>query len=427
MSIPNDNCVSNTGDDSNDRSILRLELSNKLSQENIVEDFILNDNSYFVLKLNHEYKQKTIPFQFDFDHYQKSMEYYEKLMVSKKNVKPEHAKMITETIDSNHEPILEFRVSCKAAEEEKEEELRESPTEKLLRLAKEQCEELFVDLYVEPYAAVKIREHLETLNLNHTRFRNWICKEYYEQEGRHSVPNSESITNALNILKANAEFDGNSKELHLRVAYGDTKEEETGTVRTIRTTIFYDLTNKDWEAVKISPEGWTIEKSPVIFRRHNAQPQVYPSKENSPGIFDRFMNILNVKGEETKLLLKCYIIASFFPEFDKPILMLHGDPGGAKSTLQELVKTLVDPSSVLTFALPRDVNELVQQLDHNHVAFYDNVSKIPYWISDQFCRASTGAGSSKRRLFTDDDDKIYNFRLCVGFNGLICLRQSQIC
>lgn len=92
--------------------------------------------------------------------------------------------------------------------------------------------------------------------------------------------------------------------------------------------------------------------------------------------------------------------------------------GGAKSTFEELVRTLGDPSIILTFALPKDIIELVQQLDHNHIAYYDNVSRIPDWISDQFCRASTGAGSSKRRLYTDDDDKIYNFKRCVGFNGI---------
>ena len=144
----------------------------------------------------------------------------------------------------------------------------------------------------------------------------------------------------------------------MRVAY-DTKEDET---RTIRTTIFYDLTNKEWEAIKITAEGWVIEKAPIIFRRHNAQPQVYPSKDYPPDILDRFIKLLNVKDEKTKLLIKCYIIALFIPEIDKPILMLHGDPGGAKSTLEELVRTLVDPSSVLTFALPRDIVELVQQL-----------------------------------------------------------------
>ena len=217
-------------------------------------------------------------------------------------------------------------------------------------------------------------------------------------------------------MKANAEFDGNSKELHLRVAYDTTIK--NGTTRTTITIMYYDLTNKEWGAIKITPEGWAIEKAPVLFRRHNALPQVYPSKTYPPDIFDQFIKLLNIKGEEKKLLLKCYIIAAFIPEIDKPILMLHGDPGGAKSTLEELIKKLIDPSAILTLALPRDIFELIQQLDHNHIAYYDNVSRIPDLISDQFCRASTGGGSSKRRLYTDDDDKIYNFKRCVGFNGI---------
>jgi hypothetical protein len=145
---------------------------------------------------------------------------------------------------------------------------------------------------------------------------------------------------------------------------------------------------------------------------------VYPSGDYPPDIFDKFINLLNVKGEKRKLLVKCYIVSLFIPEIDKPILMLHGDPRGAKSTFQEFIRTLVDPSTVLTFALPKDIVELVQQLDHNYVVYYDNISRMLEWISDQFCSPSTGGGSSKRRLYTDDDDKIYNFKRCVGFNGI---------
>lgn len=40
------------------------------------------------------------------------------------------------------------------------------------------------------------------------------------------------------------------------------------------------------------------------------------------------------------------------------------------------------------------------------------------WISDVLCRAVTGSGFSKRMLYTDDDDCIYQFKRCVGFNGI---------
>jgi hypothetical protein len=60
----------------------------------------------------------------------------------------------------------------------------------------------------------------------------------------------------------------------------------------------------------------------------------------------------------------------------------------------------------------------VQKLSHNYVAYFDNISLIPDWISDQLCRAVTGSGFSKRELYTDDDDIIYNFKRCIGFNGI---------
>jgi hypothetical protein len=130
------------------------------------------------------------------------------------------------------------------------------------------------------------------------------------------------------------------------------------------------------------------------------------------------MNLLNVKDNDNKLLLKCYIIAMFVPEIQKAILMLHGDQGSAKTTLQELIKTLVDPSCILTLAFPRDTNEFIQELAHNYIAYFDNISNIPEWISDILCRAVTGSGFSKRMLFSDDDDIIYNFKRCIGFNGI---------
>ena len=35
-----------------------------------------------------------------------------------------------------------------------------------------------------------------------------------------------------------------------------------------------------------------------------------------------------------------------------------------------------DPSGALTLSLPPDKEELVQQLSHNYVAYYDNVSSL---------------------------------------------------
>src|SRR5205085_8072438 len=107
--------------------------------------------------------------------------------------------------------------------------------------------------------------------------------------------------------------------------------------------ILYDLTNKDWEFVRINSEGWSIEKSsntttPVFKRYKNQLPQVYPSKQYPSDIFDQFMNLLNVKDAKTILLLKVYIILLIYYKIQKPILAPYGEQGSAKSTLHEYIK-----------------------------------------------------------------------------------------
>jgi len=100
------------------------------------------------------------------------------------------------------------------------------------------------------------------------------------------------------------------------------------------------------------------------------------------------------------------------------IIVLYGIQGSGKTMLFKLVRRLIDPSAVEVLTLPRDERERVQQLDHHWCAFYDNVTRLPAWTSDTLCRAATGGGFTKRELYTNDQDIIYNFKRCVGLNGI---------
>jgi hypothetical protein len=279
----------------------------------------------------------------------------------------------------------------------------------MVEIATEICKEFFVDQYDLPYAALKIDDKMEILGIGKKRFKNFIGGIYYEQTN--TVPKPESITSAINILKYKAAFKGGTRKLYERVA-SDTSNKTC--------EILYDLTNAKWECIRITPLGWGIDANPpIVFRRHgNEQPQIYPVKKYSKNIFDEFMELLNIKGKENKLLMKCYITSMFIPEIQKPILMLHGEQGAAKSTLQEIVKLLVDPRSVLSLSFPSKQEEMIQQLSHHYIAYYDNISQIKEWISNILCRAVTGSGFSKRQLYTDDDDIVYNYKRAIGFNGI---------
>ena len=97
--------------------------------------------------------------------------------------------------------------------------------------------------------------------------------------------------------------------------------------------MYYDLTNKPWEFVEITKQGWRIisaKESPVLFNRFGQIPQVTPEREYSSDILDQFIGLANIKNENDKLLAKVYLIVAFIPEIAHPIYSPFGGAGAAK-------------------------------------------------------------------------------------------------
>jgi hypothetical protein len=82
------------------------------------------------------------------------------------------------------------------------------------------------------------------------------------------------------------------------------------------------------------------------------------------------------------------------------------------------MKMLVNPGKPVLLTIHSIKTEFVQQMAHNHVAYYDNVKRPPKWLSDEACKAVTGIGQTKRKLYSDDDDIVYEYKRCLGFNGI---------
>jgi Bifunctional DNA primase/polymerase, N-terminal len=326
-------------------------------------------------------------------------------------------------------PDYEVEQICKDTEkyardvtngEEKDEKEKQTKAQVALETANNSIKKLFVDEYQTPHAAILVKDHLETLPIKSSRFRNYLASEVYKQNK--TVLDSHTLKDVIGILSAQAEFDGGDPiRLNLRVAQVDADG---------KLTWYYDLTNKDWEFIEITANGWNIVKNQdpnlVLFHRYNNQlAQVVPSNYDT-NVFDRFIEVVlnesnvrdNEKLDEYRILLKCYIVCAFIADIPKPIPMPHGTQGAAKTSLMELVKMLIDPSIVLTLSFPRDIYEFIQQLSHNYVAYYDNISMLRDWISDEICRAVSGSGSSKRVLYSDDDDFIRTLMRCIGLNGI---------
>lgn len=286
-----------------------------------------------------------------------------------------------------------------------------SIADRLVELALENSK-LFKDEHGIPYALVKINNHPEVLPIRSRIFENYLSKLYYENKNK-KTPNVEAINSAKRTLDARAVFDGESIPLHLRVAWSNYENKDS---------IYYDLTDERRRCVKIiKGKGWKIEdnQTEVLFKRYGYETsQVEPSNYYDSKILDKFINSLNIKNENHKLLVKIWIISLLIPDIAIPILLLYGEKGSAKSTIQKKIKMLIDPSSLDLLSVYNDKTQFIQQISHNYLCFYDNVRKEPHWLSDEVCRAITGGAFSKRELFTDDEDVLYRYKKRMSFSGI---------
>ena len=284
-----------------------------------------------------------------------------------------------------------------------------SQVQVIIELVKINAVLFFKDQNGIPNIKIKVADYAEVMPVQSRRFEYYVSKLYYDRTAGKRVASSESLTNAIHQICAYSLFSGKETRLSLRVAWGNQNQE-----------IHYDLGDVVWRCIKITAFGWEIIKhsDDVLFIRFNQKAQVEPDRSYPSDIFDRFLDMMHIKDPGRRLLAKVWIVCLFIPEFPHPINITYGEKGGSKSTFCRFVKRLVDPDKIELLTIPKDKTEFVQQLYHNYLAIYDNVKHLSPWFSDEACKAVTGIGNSKRSLYTNDEDTIYNYKRCIMINGI---------
>jgi hypothetical protein len=275
----------------------------------------------------------------------------------------------------------------------------------------------FKDEYGTPHIKVKVGDHTETMPVASSRFELYVSKVFYDEMDR-QVLKSESLNEVVRILTARTVFDGITSKLHLRTAWGISGDDSNSVDYN---TLYYDPTTESWSCIKVTAQGWEIlprHPDNVLFTRFKQLPQIMPVRDYRPDVMERYLDLMHIKGHAARLLVKVMLIASFIPYIGHPITVPNGEQGGVKSTFCRYHKRIVDPCAVELLTIPKDRNEFVQHMHHNYVVVYDNVRIVPKWFSDEICKAVTGAGNSKRKLYTDDEDVAYNYKRCIQVNGI---------
>ena len=255
----------------------------------------------------------------------------------------------------------------------------------------------------EPFGTSSQQPHIaRMLRGGKTGLRAELARRYFDDHNL--VPSQSALADACTVIEGRAATQTPQK-VWLRVA-------ETPDAAWI------DLGDRDCRVIRISGGGWTVENAaPVLFRR-TALTAPMPLPQPG-GTLDELWRFVPIAEEDRDLLLAYMVAALIQADVPHPVLLLSAEHGSAKSSTTRRIVDLIDPSPVPLRKAPRDSESWVTAASASWVVGLDNLSgDLPQWFSDALCRASTGDGDVRRRLYTDGDPAVFSFRRVVIANGV---------
>jgi energy-coupling factor transporter ATP-binding protein EcfA2 len=300
-----------------------------------------------------------------------------------------------------------FEEACERADAEREgapgdggdDGERKTQSDVLIEIAAKA--QLFHTADQEGFADITVDGHRETHRICGAAFRRWLRHEYYRLTKRGC--NADALKVAVETIDAKALFEGESREVHIRVAKdGD--------------DIYIDIGDARWRAIKVSKAGWEIVADPPVrfHRSPSMRPLPIPQKGGSIDLLRPFCNV----SDDNFVLLVAYLLTALRPDSNYPVLVLTGEQGCGKSTLARMIMHLADPRIPEQRTMPRSEEDLLVAAKGQHALSFDNISGLPVWLSDAICRLSTGGGAGKRKLYTDEDEVLFSGRRPVVLNGI---------
>jgi hypothetical protein len=254
----------------------------------------------------------------------------------------------------------------------------------------------------QPYATLGVNGYRKTLPVRGEEFKSILASYWHGRIG--TVLASRVVSDTIAHLSAVAISDGAQKEVFSRVG-------------SIGGEIHLDLGREDCKMIRIKPGSWDVEKTSSVkfVRPKGMQPLPLPTRD--PGARDHLFNLLGLDRDQFDLIVAA-LVGAFRPSGPHPVLVFQGAHGSAKSTRCRLVQRLVDPSIANLRSQPQSERDLAIATAHTWMLAFDNISAIPQWLSDAFCKIATGGAFATRTLYTDSDETLFRLQRPIVLNGI---------
>jgi putative DNA primase/helicase len=269
--------------------------------------------------------------------------------------------------------------------------------------------ELWRDETGDAYATVQEDGVSKTFRIRTSDCRGWLIRSWmahHDNGGLPSATGNQALQDTLNAIEARAQ-QGPVHPVFVRIGHHQDH-------------VYVDLGDERWRAVEISAQSWrVVDRPPVRFIRTSGQLPL-PEPVRDPNGLPALLSILpdGADAKDAKILLLSFLLGVYMPNGSLPLLALSGRQGSGKSTLTRHLRHLIDSNQAPARQQPRNDDDLIIAAKNGALVAYDNLSRLTTDLSDALCRLATGAGFSKRRLYTDGDELIVQVRRPVIINGI---------
>ena len=185
--------------------------------------------------------------------------------------------------------------------------------------------------------------------------------------------------------------------------------------------IIVDIGDPSWRAIEVSAGGWRVIDStdvPLI-RAAGVEALAYPVRAQN-ALADLAL-LGNVPDENSLRLVAAWLVMALWPTGPYPILAVSGESESGKTSVCRLLRRIIDPNGADLRKPPRDNRDIVLAASNGRVLGFENLSFIDAELSDDLCRASTGAGFGTRLLYSNAEEHLAYVCAPILLNGIPCL------
>ncbi|WPE17138.1 hypothetical protein R5P06_03500 [Candidatus Thioglobus autotrophicus] len=260
---------------------------------------------------------------------------------------------------------------------------------------------LFCDNQEIEYAEIKYNGHTEIYRADSVKYKSWLRKKFYYQTK--SAPSKVSLETAISTIKAIASFEGDKRDVYLRVAQVDN-------------SMYIDLCNDSWQVIKIDALGWKIlDESPVAFTRTSNMKSLPMPIEG--GDISLLLKHINIYEGDLPLAVGWLLMSLQAGPGAYPVMILNGSAGTGKTTASRMFRELVDPNKIDVLSKPK-LQDMRVIGATNHMLAFDNLSGISPQFSDAICKIATGDHQAVRVLHTTNDEMTISIKKPCLMNGI---------